>query len=306
MKILVTGGTGFLGRHLCQILEGAQYDVIPIGSSDYDVRDKSQVELMMSYHRPEIVYHLAAKVGGIGANRENPGKFWYENLAMGMNVMEAARLVGVSKLVLVGTTCSYPKVPPTIPFREADLYDGFPEETNAPYGIAKRCLIEGGRAYRMQYKMNVVGAIPTNLYGPHDNFDLNSSHVIPALIRKFHEAKEQGREVTLWGTGRATRDFLYVTDAARALANMLSYDAEEPVNIGSGSEVSIEKLAGVIASVVGYAGGISWDLTKPDGQPRRVLDTDRATNYLKWKPEVSLYDGLKKTYEWMLENVKEE
>ena len=299
MNILVTGGTGFLGGHLVRVLRDGGH-VVDWSDSRYDLRDANAASALMKWKRWDVVYHLAARVGGIGYNRRYPANLWRDNLLMGLNVLDACRETNAPKLVMVGTACSYPKRPQTIPFVEDELFDGYPEETNAAYGIAKRALIAGAAAYREQYGLNVVTAIPTNLYGPGDNFDPESSHVIPAMMRKFEAAKAAGRPtVELWGTGSASRDFLFVEDAAAALVKMAGYDGlEGPVNLGSGREVSISDLAEIMRGVVGYRGAIVWDDASPNGQPRRVLDCTRALKHLGWSAETALEDGLKKMYAW--------
>lgn len=313
MKILITGGTGFLGRALQRQLAG--HEVMAVGRNGGDLCHPATAEIMLNKFRPDVVYHLAAVVGGIGANMRRPGDFWRENMLMGVNVLEACRFVGVKKVILVGTTCSYPERPKTIPFIEEELFAGYPEPTNAPYGIAKRALLEGGRAYRDQYGLDVVSCIPTNLYGPGDNFDPNTSHVIPALMRKLHTARSSDHyrttgnvKVILWGSGRATRDFLYVEDAAAGLALMANYDGRAgSINLGSGGEVSIRWIVSDIAMAMGidpHTLEILWDHSKPDGQPRRVLNCDKAKRYLGWESKTTLLDGLRKTYEWYLKEVK--
>lgn len=301
-QIVVTGGAGFLGRHVCADLErtGVTEDRILVPrSEDYDLTQAKAVARMYAHLRPDVVIHLAAQVGGIGANRANPGRFFYENLAMGMHLIEQARIAGVKKIVMVGTVCSYPKHAP-VPFREEDLWNGYPEETNAPYGIAKKSLLVMLQAYRSQYGLNGIFLIPVNLYGPGDNFDLESSHVIPAMVRKFTEAHErQLPEVVLWGTGKACREFLYVEDCARAIVLATQrYDGAEPVNIGTGHEISIRELADKIQRLVGYNGRIRWDTTKPDGQPRRCLDVSRARRLFDFEASVGLDEGLERTVTW--------
>lgn len=301
-QIVVTGGAGFLGRHVCADLErtGVTEDRILVPrSEDYDLTQAKAVARMYAHLRPDVVIHLAAQVGGIGANRANPGRFFYENLAMGMHLIEQARIAGVKKIVMVGTVCSYPKHAP-VPFREEDLWNGYPEETNAPYGIAKKSLLVMLQAYRSQYGLNGIFLIPVNLYGPGDNFDLESSHVIPAMVRKFTEAHErQLPEVVLWGTGKACREFLYVEDCARAIVLATQrYDGAEPVNIGTGHEISIRELADKIQRLVGYNGRIRWDTTKPDGQPRRCLDVSRARRLFDFEASVGLDEGLERTVAW--------
>jgi GDP-L-fucose synthase len=267
--------------------------------AEYDLRDLQQVRRCLREHRPDVVIHLAARVGGIGANRAFPGRFFYENAMMGIQVVEECRLAGIEKLTIVGTICAYPKFTP-VPFREADLWDGYPEETNAPYGLAKKMLLVQSQAYRQEYGFNSIYLLPVNLYGPGDNFDHESSHVIPALIRKALEAKKAKAEhMVCWGTGSATREFLYVDDCARALVLATErYNNAEPVNIGSGMEISIRDLVQLITRLVGFAGRIEWDSSKPDGQPRRCLDTTRAEQCFGFRAEVPFEEGLRKTVEW--------
>lgn len=300
MKVLVTGAGGFLSGHVCRTLRDRGHEVVEINHSQFELMNPGAAELAMARAERGAVVHLAARVGGIGANQRQPGTFWRNNLLMGVNVLESCMSQKVKKLVMVGTTCSYPKTPATIPFIEGELFDGYPEETNAPYGIAKRALIVGADAYRREFGLNVVTLIPTNLYGPGDNFNPESSHVIPALIKRMHEAKVSGADsVTLWGTGSPTRDFLYVEDAADAVECAVRvYDQPAPVNVGSGRETSIRQIAAMVRLVVGYTGVVAWDKSKPDGQPRRCLDTRRAEEHLKWASRTSLADGLRKTYEW--------
>ncbi|MCX5796578.1 MAG: GDP-L-fucose synthase [Elusimicrobia bacterium] len=301
-RVLVTGGAGFLGRQVVERLATLGAEVFVPRSREYDLRLPDVVQRVFRDFPCQTVFHLAARVGGIGANRANPGSFFYDNLMMGALLMEAARRVGVDKFVQVGTVCAYPKFTP-VPFREANLWDGYPEETNAPYGIAKKALLVQAQAYRSQYGFNAIYLLPVNLYGPHDNSDLESSHVIPALIRKCLEAKAAGRPtVTLWGSGKATREFLYVGDAAEALVLAGEfYDCGEPVNLGSGSEISIKELANLIKRVVGFEGEFVWDASKPDGQPRRCLDTSRAREAFGWTAQTSLEDGLSRTIRWYQE-----
>lgn len=299
---MVTGGKGFLGRHLCDALRDSDYkEVHAVGRGEADL-DSHQLTLRLFQQiKPDVVFHLAAEVGGIDANRRNPAVFWRNNLMMGINVMDAALAVGVKKLVMVGTTCSYPKRPAKIPFPETELFNGYPEETNAPYGIAKLALLVGAQAFRKQFGLDVVTAVPTNLYGPHDNVDLLNSHVIPALLQRMHSSyAERHKTFTAWGTGTATRDFLYVRDAARGLIRMMErYSKPEPLNLGSGEEVSIRDLVNKIAHVVGFKGSLKFDHTKPDGQPRRCLDASKARIELDWVPRVQLDEGLRVTYEWV-------
>lgn len=299
-RVLVTGGSGFLGRHVCQAL--APYrpaQVIVPRSSEFDLREREAIVRLFHRHAPDVVVHLAAVVGGIGANRHNPGRYFYDNAVMGIQLMEESRRRGVDKFVAVGSICSYPKFTP-VPFKEDDLWDGYPEETNAPYGLAKKMLLVQAQAYRQQYGFRAITLLPVNLYGPHDNFDPDSSHVIPALIRKAVEARRAGAAcIEVWGTGRATREFLFVRDAARAIALATGhYDKPEPVNIGSGKEMSIAQLAELICELCGYRGEVRWDASKPDGQPRRCLDTTRAQKEFGFRAETSFRDGLKETVEW--------
>lgn len=299
-RILVTGGAGFLGRAVCRNLEGrgAQGLIIP-RRKNWDLTDPGQVQELFRQTRPEVVIHLAAEVGGILANRENPGRYFFANMAMGLHLIEAARHHDVEKFVQIGTVCSYPKHTP-VPFSEDSLWDGYPEETNAPYGVAKRALLVMLQAYREQYGLNGIYLLPVNLYGPHDNFDPQTSHVIPALIRKFTEANRDGRAtVELWGTGQATREFLYVDDAAQGIVEATErYDSPEPVNLGTGEEVAIRYLAGLIAELTGYRGTIAWNSEYPDGQPRRRLDTGRAQESIGFIAATGLETGLERTIDW--------
>ncbi|MDX6513071.1 MAG: GDP-L-fucose synthase [Gaiellaceae bacterium] len=284
-----------MGSHLVERLEGAGHDVVVPRSAEHDLTNADAVERLFAEAKPEVVYHLAALAGGIGANRAEPGRFWYVNLLMGAYVLEQSRLAGVSKLVTLGTICEYPKHAP-VPFREDDLWDGYPEETNAPYGIAKKAHLVGGQAYRDQYGMDVVHLLPVNLYGPRDNFDLETSHVIPALIRKMESNHER---IVLWGDGTPTREFLYVEDAAEGIALAGErYDGAEPVNLGSGEEISIRDLASLVAEVVGFEGEIEWDTSKPNGQPRRQLDVSRARDRFGFEAHTSLREGLERTVAW--------
>jgi GDP-L-fucose synthase len=304
-RVLVTGGAGFLGAPVCQLLRerGAREVVVP-RRVEYDLTDASAVARLFTDARPEVVLHLAAEVGGIGANRDNPGRFFYANMAMGLHVVEQARLSGVEKLVQVGTVCSYPKFTP-VPFAEASLWDGYPEETNAPYGVAKKALLVMLAAYREQYGFPGIFLMPTNLYGPRDNFDPQSSHVIPALVRKCEEARLAGApRITCWGTGSASREFLYVDDCAEAIvAATERYDSHEPVNVGVGSEIAIRDLVELIARATDFQGEIAWDTSKPDGQPRRVLDTTRAQQEFGFQAQTSFEDGLRTTVEWFREHL---
>lgn len=299
-RIVVTGPTGFLGRNIMAVLAAREYgNVIAAPHSTYDLTRMSDVERLYQETRPDVLIHAAAMVGGIGANSEAPGSFFYANMSMGFNLLEGARLWGLDKFVQIGTVCSYPKLCP-VPFREESLWDGYPEETNAPYGIAKKALLVQGQAYRAQYGLNSIYLIPVNLYGPEDNFDPASSHVIPALIRKFVAAKEAGaKHVEVWGTGNATREFLYVADAAEAVVKATElYDGQDPVNIGAGREISIRDLAQLIRNQVGYDGEIVWNDSKPDGQPRRMLDVSRAEKLFGFKATTDFAEGLRKTIEW--------
>jgi GDP-L-fucose synthase len=299
MKTVVTGGSGFLGSHLVELLEADGHDTHIVRSKDTDLTDANAVAALFEEQKPDRVYHLAAEVGGIGANRDNPGRYWYANLTMGVNILEQARIHSTEKVVMVGTICSYPKFAP-IPFREDTLWDGYPEETNAPYGVAKKALLVGAQAYREQYGLNSIMLLPVNLYGPRDNFDLHSSHVIPALIRKMVEAQERGESnVTLWGDGSPTREFLYVEDCARGLFMAgRDYNDADPVNLGTGFEISIKDLAETVAAATGFDGEIIWDTTKPNGQPRRQLDVSRAKERFGFEAEVSFADGMARTVEW--------
>ena len=298
--MLVTGGAGFLGAPICRLLEqrGAA-DVIVPRKAEYDLTDAAAVRRLFDQARPELVVNLAAEVGGIGANRDSPGRFFYANMAMGLHVIERARLAAVEKFVQVGTVCSYPKFAP-VPFAESSLWDGYPDETNAPYGIAKKALLVMLTAYRAQYGFPGIFLMPTNLYGPGDNVDSRTSHVIPALIRKCEEARLAGEpSITCWGTGRASREFLYVDDCAEAVIDATEcYDSPEPVNIAGGSEITIRELVELIAEVTDFRGEIRWDASRPDGQPRRVLDTRRAREQIGFEARTSLDEGLRATVEW--------
>jgi GDP-L-fucose synthase len=298
-RVAVTGGTGFLGRHVVAELESRGATVSALGRSDYDLVQRSEIDRLLDELQPDAVVHLAAVVGGIGANRAEPGRFFYENALMGIELLEACRVRRVSKVVVAGTVCAYPKVTP-VPFEEDSLWSGYPEETNAPYGLAKKMLLVQAQAYRRQYGMNAIYLLPVNLYGPGDNFDLETGHVIPAMVRRFAEARDAGHpSVTLWGDGSPTREFLYVGDAARAFALALErYDGEEPVNLGSGDEISIRELSALIADLSGYSGAVEWDATKPNGQPRRCLATSRAREMFGFEAAVPLREGLAATIEW--------
>jgi GDP-L-fucose synthase len=299
-RVIVTGGSGFLGNHVAQELARRSVgETIVPRKKDYDLVEPGAARRLLADARPDVVIHLAARVGGIGANRENPGLFFYDNLMMGVQLIEECRRAGTSKIVTVGTICSYPKLTP-VPFREDDLWSGYPEETNAPYGLAKKMLLVQGQAYRQQYGLNAVHLLPVNLYGPHDNFDPSSSHVIPALIRKIQEAQEAHRPaIEVWGTGAASREFLYVEDAAQGIVLATErYDGPEPVNIGAGFEIKIRDLVELIARLMGYGGEIRWDASKPDGQPRRCLDTSRAEQLFGFRARTRFEDGLRRTIEW--------
>jgi GDP-L-fucose synthase len=298
-RVTVTGGGGFLGRYVVAAFRARGHEVFVPRRADYDLTHESDVVRLYADARPEIVVHLAAVVGGIGANRTQPGRFFYENLHMGTMMMEHARLRAVRKFVGIGTICSYPKVTP-VPFKEDDLWAGYPEETNAPYGMAKKMMLVQGQAYRQQYGFNVIHLLPVNLYGPGDNFDPESSHVIPALIRKCTDAIDRGDgEITVWGDGSATREFLYVEDCARAIVMATEqYDGADPVNIGAGFEISIRDLAALVAESCGFTGRISWDATKPNGQPRRSLDTTRAKALFGFTASTPFNDGLALTVAW--------
>jgi len=298
-RIAVTGGAGFLGSFVVEKLRERGAEVFVPRKADYDLVDREACKRMYEDSKAQVVIHLAAKVGGIGANRENPGSFFFDNLMMGAQLMEEARLRNIEKFVALGTICAYPKFTP-VPFREENLWNGYPEETNAPYGLAKKMLLVQSQAYRQQYGFNSVYLLPVNLYGPGDNFDPASSHVIPALIKKCMDATgAKEPSITVWGTGRATREFLYVEDAAEGIVLAAErYEKAEPVNLGAGFEISIKDLVHLIAKLTGFSGEILWDATKPDGQPRRCLDTSRAEREFGFKARTGFEEGLKKTIDW--------
>ncbi len=303
-RVVVTGGAGFLGSFVQEELRrrGAKEIFVP-RSKDYDLVQMDAVKALYRDARPTIVLHLAARVGGIGANRENPGKFFYENLMMGVQLIEVGRQVGLKKLVALGTICAYPKFCP-VPFKEEDIWNGYPEETNAPYGLAKKMLLVQSQAYRQQYGFDSVVLFPVNLYGPRDNFDLQTSHVIPALIRKCIEARERGdRRIVAWGTGAASREFLHARDAAEGVVLAAErYDKSDPVNLGAGFEIRIRELVPLVARLCRFEGEIAWDGSKPDGQPRRMLDTSRALREFGWKARTPFEEGLGETVEWFERN----
>ena len=303
-KVLVTGGSGFLGRCVVELLKkkGCRHVFVP-RQKEYDLRKASAIKKVFKDAKPDLVLHLAAVVGGIGANQKHPGKFFYDNMMMGVQLIEESRLVGVEKLVAIGTICAYPKFA-KVPFKEEELWNGYPEETNAAYGLAKKMLLVQSQAYRQEYGFNSIFLLPVNLYGPGDNFSEQSSHVIPALIKKCMDAKNSGSPtVTVWGTGKATREFLYVQDAAEAILMAAEhYNGSEPVNLGAHQEISIKDLAKLIVRLTGYQGKIIWDTSKPDGQPRRKLDTSRAKKCFGFQARMSFEQGLKKTILWYCNN----
>jgi GDP-L-fucose synthase len=297
-RVLVTGGGGFVGSHLVERLEDDGHDVFVARRADYDLTHERDAVRLFEDAEPELVFHLAAEVGGIGANRANPGRYWYANLQMGVNVLEQSRLHEVRKLVIAGTVCGYPKFAP-VPFSEEQFWDGYPEETNAPYGIAKKTILVGAQGYREQYGLNSIFLLPTNLYGPRDNFDLETSHVIPALIRKMIESPE---EIVLWGDGSPTREYLFVDDCVEGfLLAAERYDGPDPVNLGTGVETSIRRTAELVAEVVGFEGRIVWDTSMPNGQPRRSLDASRAKQLFGFEARTQLREGLEKTVAWYRE-----
>jgi len=299
-RVMVTGGGGFLGQAVVRRLrEAGATEIFVPRSRDYDLRIRDGIDRALADGRPDLIIHLAAVVGGIGANRENPGRFFYENAIMGIELMEQARQAGVAKFVQIGTVCSYPKFTP-VPFHEDDIWNGYPEETNAPYGLAKKMLLVQGQAYRQQYGFDVIHLVPVNLYGPGDNFDPASSHVIPALIKKCVDARNAGVDhIDVWGTGSASREFLYVDDAAEGIVlGAERYDGAEPVNLGVGREITIRDLVELIVRLTRFVGEIRWDPTKPDGQPRRALDTSRARERFGFVARTSFEDGLRSTIEW--------
>jgi GDP-L-fucose synthase len=301
MRTLVTGGGGFLGSHLVERLEAEGDDVFAARQRDFDLTRWDDAERLFEESRPDRVFHLAAEVGGIGANLANPGRYWYANLMMGAHVLEQSRLRNVEKLVVAGTVCAYPKFTP-VPFREDDLWNGYPEETNAPYGIAKKSVLVGAQAYRQQYGLNAIFLLPTNLYGPRDTFHATNAHVIPDLIRKMVDSPE---EVVLWGDGSPTREFLYVDDCVEGLVLAARrHDAPDPVNLGAGKEISIRDLAELVASVTGFEGRITWDRSKPNGQPRRSVDPTRARELFGFEAQTPLRDGLERTVAWYRDHAR--
>ncbi|MBY0369592.1 GDP-L-fucose synthase [bacterium] len=305
-RVVVTGGAGFLGSCVVERLRAEGARVCVPRSREFDLREKDATLRLLDRENPQVIFHLAAVVGGIGANQKNPGSFFYDNAIMGIQLMELARRQGVEKFVGIGTICAYPKHTP-VPFNEAALWDGYPEETNAPYGLAKKMMLVQSQAYRTQYGFNSIYLLPVNLYGPRDNFDLQTSHVIPALIRKCVEAnRKKTGEIVLWGDGTATREFLYVEDAALGIVQAgAHYNSDEPVNLGTGAEISIRDLAAVIAEATGFKGRIVWDTTKPNGQPRRCVDISRAQQAFGFSPGTALEDGIRKTVAWFLQNSRE-
>lgn len=302
-RVVVTGGSGFLGSHVVEKFRAEGHEVLVPRQEDYDLRRRSNIERMLNVMSPEIIVHLAAVCGGIGANMKSPAKFFYDNLVMGAELIDMANSYGIEKFVQVGTVCAYPKAPP-LPFREEDLWNGYPEESNAPYGLAKKVLLTQCQAYRAQYGMNAIYLLPVNLFGERDNFDLQSSHVMPALIRKCTEAKNSGAEsIIVWGTGTASREFLYAGDCAEALYLATEkYNSPEPINLGSGAEVTMRDLVELIKKAVGFEGKVIYDSSKPDGQPRRVLDVSKALCAFGFSARTSLEEGIRKTVKWYAEN----
>lgn len=303
-NVLVTGGGGFLGSFVVQKLKDAGCkNIFAPRKSEFDLKETANVIRLYEQARPDLVIHLAAIVGGIGANRKHPGLFFYQSAIMGIQMIEYARRFGVKKFVCIGTVCSYPKFTP-VPFKEEDLWNGYPEETNAPYGLAKKMLTVQLQAYKQEYGFNGITLIPVNLYGPGDSLDIENSHVIPALIRKCLEAKKRGQpKITAWGTGSATREFLFVKDAADGIVRAAEkYNKPEPVNLGSGQEISIRELIYTIKDLIGYQGEVEWDSTKPDGQPRRCLDTSKAWKEFGWRSQTSFSEGIRQTVDWVVEN----
>jgi len=304
-KIIVTGGAGFLGSYVVEKLRQAGAEVFVPQYGDYDLVKIGDIRRMFDEFHPEMVIHLAALVGGIGANSRNPGRFFYDNIMMGVQLLEEARIRKVAKVMNIGTVCSYPKFTP-VPFKEEDLWNGYPEETNAPYGLAKKMLIVQSQAYRQQYEFNSITLLQVNLYGPRDNFDPETSHVIPALIKKCHDALKEGRdEITVWGSGKPSREFLYAEDAAEGiLLAAANYNKSDPVNIGSGLEISIKDLVVMIARLTGFKGRVAFDASRPDGQPRRCLDTSKAFREFGFKAKTGFEEGLRKTIDWYLEQAR--
>jgi GDP-L-fucose synthase len=299
-RIAVTGAGGFLGSFVLEQLAARGYDnVVSVRRKDYDLTHEADADRLYTDIKPDVVVHLAAEVGGIGANRENPGRYFFANMAMGLYLIEGARKHGLKKFVQTGTICAYPNLTP-VPFKEEDLWNGYPEVTNAPYGIAKKSLLVMCQGYRQQYGLNAIYLLPVNLYGPRDNFDLKTSHIIPAIIRKCIEAKERGdKEILAWGSGNVSREFLYVEDCAEGLvSSMEKYDSPDPMNLGSGREVTIRQAVEIIAKLVGFEGRITWDASKPDGQPRRCLDVSRARETIGFVAKTSFEEGLRKTIQW--------
>lgn len=306
-RVAVTGGGGFLGSFVLEKLRERGYaEVVSVRRKDFDLTREDDVERLYRTVRPAVVMHLAAEVGGIGANRDNPGRYFFANLAMGLHLVEGARRHGLKKFLQVGTICAYPKFTP-VPFKETELWNGYPEETNAPYGIAKKALLTMCQAYRAQYGLNAIYLLPVNLYGPRDNFHLHTGHIIPAIIRKCVEAAERGdKEIVAWGTGKVSREFLYVEDCAEGLVRALErYDGADPVNLGSGREVTIRQTVETIARLAGFAGKVTWDASKPDGQPRRCLDVTRAKELFGFEAKTPFEQGLEHTIEWFMANREE-